>query len=107
MINQRIILGEPRRQRILKLVWDNDLSAGEIANDLSEISFGAVSQHLGILVNGGLVTVRKEGRKRIYRANRADMGALEAYLNEYWGDKLRNLKSKAEAIERKKQEQKK
>jgi DNA-binding transcriptional ArsR family regulator len=84
MINHLTILGEPRRQRILKLVWSRDVSAGDIANDLSDISFGAVSQHLGILFESGLVTVRKEGRSRIYRANRADMGALEAYLNEFW-----------------------
>lgn len=102
MFNELTIIGEPRRQRILKLIWNRDLSAGKIANDLSDISFGAVSQHLGILVNGGLITVRREGRSRIYSANRGKMGPLEAYLTEFWSDKLGRLKEKAEKQEKKK-----
>lgn len=99
MINELTIIGEPRRQHILKLVWNQDMSAGDIANDLSDISFGAVSQHLKVLVNAGLVTVRREGRSRIYRANRGHMGPLEAYLTEFWGRKLDRLKKQAEKIE--------
>ena len=107
MLNELTIMGEPRRQRILKLVWDRELSAGDIANDLSDISFGAVSQHLGILVEGGLVTVRKEGRSRIYRANRGQMGPLEAYLTAFWGEKLDRLKEIAEEKEKQKQKRSK
>ncbi len=99
MMNELSIIGEPRRQRILKLVWDRELSAGDIANDLSDISFGAVSQHLGILVDGGLIRVRREGRSRIYRANRGRMGPLETYLTAFWGEKLDRLKTQAEKIE--------
>ena len=106
MMNQLTILGEPRRQRILKLVWNHELSAGEIANDLSEISFGAVSQHLSILVEGGLISVRREGRSRIYRASRGDMGTLEAYLNEFWAEKLDRLKIRAENLEKNKRMEK-
>lgn len=101
MLNELTIVGEPRRQRILHLVWDRELSAGEIANDLSDISFGAVSQHLGILIDGGLVTVRREGRSRIYRANRGKMGPLETYLSAFWSSKLDRLKEQAEAVEKK------
>lgn len=108
MINELTIMGEPRRQRILKLVWDRERSAGEIANDLSDISFGAVSQHLRVLVNGNLVTVRRDGRSRIYRANRGNIGPLEAYLTAFWDRKLDRLKTQAETLEhRKKTEQNK
>ncbi len=106
MMNELTIVGEPRRQRILKLVWDQELSAGEIANDLNDISFGAVSQHLGILVDGGLISVRREGRSRIYRANRGDMGPLEAYLAAFWAEKLDRLKEQAERLQKKKMEKK-
>lgn len=105
MLNELTIIGEPRRQRILKLVWNREMSAGDIANDLSDISFGAVSQHLGILVNGGLISVRREGRSRIYRANRGEMGPLEAYLTQFWGEKLGQLKEKAEKLEKQKHTQ--
>ena len=104
MINELTIIGEPRRQRILKLVWDRELSAGEIANDLSDISFGAVSQHLKILVDGGLISVRRDGRSRIYRANRGEMGPLEAYLTSFWGRKLDRLQERAEKLEQNKRE---
>ena len=75
------------------------MSAGDIANDVSDISFGAVSQHLKLLVDGGLITVRREGRSRIYRANRGNIGPLEEYLSKFWGDKLDRLKEQAEKIE--------
>ena len=101
-MNILTILGEPRRQRILKLVWDRELSAGDIAHDLSDISFGAVSQHLKVLVGGGLVEVRREGRSRIYCSNKSNLGLLEAYLTEFWSERLDKLKQKAEAIENQK-----
>lgn len=107
MMNELTIIGEPRRQRILKLVWDREMSAGDIANDLEDISFGAVSQHLGILVDGGLITVRREGRSRIYRANRGEMGPLEAYLTDFWSRRLDRLKEQAEKLEKKKRREKK
>lgn len=102
MMNELTIIGEPRRQRILQLVWDEELSAGDIASEICEISFGAVSQHLGILVDGKLIKVRREGRRRIYRANRGKMGPLEVYLTAFWGRKLDRLKLHAEQAEREK-----
>lgn len=103
-MNELTIIGEPRRQHILRLIWTNEMSAGEIANDLNDISFGAVSQHLGILAEGGLVSVRREGRSRIYRANRGKMGPLEAYLTEFWNLKLDRLKERAEKLEKQKRD---
>ena len=76
-------LAEPHRRRILGLVWDRELSASEIA-DRFESTFGAVSQHLAILREARLVTMRKEGNRRFYQADRA---ALE----EMWREALRSL----------------
>ena len=87
-----------RRLRILQLVWDRELSAGEIAEQVA-VSFPAVSQHLAKLKQAGLVSVRKEGRYRYYRARKADMGTLAIYLESMWSQKLNNLKTLAEEKE--------
>jgi len=76
-------LAEPHRRRILGLVWHRELSASEIA-DQFESTFGAVSQHLAILREARLVTMRKDGNRRFYRADRT---ALE----EMWREALRSL----------------
>lgn len=76
-------IAEPHRRRILGLVWDRELSASEIA-DRFESTFGAVSQHLAILREASLVTMRKEGNRRFYQADRT---ALE----EMWREALRSL----------------
>ena len=82
------VIAEPNRRRILGLVWDRELSASEIA-DRFDSTFGAVSQHLAVLRDARLISVRKEGNRRFYRANR---DALESM----WRDTLRGL---AETIE--------
>lgn len=92
------VLSNARRLRILHLVWDRELSAGEIAGQVA-VSFPAVSQHLAKLREAGLVSVRKEGRHRYYRARRADMGTLAIYLESMWSQKLDNLKTLAEEME--------
>jgi DNA-binding transcriptional ArsR family regulator len=93
------VVAEPRRQEILQLIWDRELSAGEIA-DRVPVSFAAVSQHLAKLRAAGLVDVRKEGRYRYYRARKADFGTLRIYLESMWKDRLTDLKRRAEALER-------
>jgi len=77
------VVAEPNRRRILGLVWDRELSASEIA-DQFDSTFGAVSQHLTMLRDAQLVSVRKQGNRRFYRANRE---ALEAM----WRETLRGL----------------
>lgn len=89
------LVSEPRRQQILRLIWDGERSAGEIADRLP-VSFSAVSQHLARLRAAGLVTVRAEGRRRFYRANRRPLGPLAAYLEAMWTRKLGDLKRLAE-----------
>ncbi|MFE4960802.1 ArsR/SmtB family transcription factor [Streptomyces sp. NPDC056653] len=91
-------IAEPRRREILRLVWDDELCAGDIAERF-EVTFGAVSQHLKVLRDAGLVTLRQEGRKRYYRADREAMGPMAAYLQSMWADKLDVLAELAEAAE--------
>lgn len=92
-------VAEPRRREILRLVWDAELSAGEIAERF-DVTFGAVSQHLKVLRDSGLVTLRQEGKKRFYRADRAAMGPLADYLQSMWAARLDTLAEAAERAER-------
>lgn len=93
------VIAEPRRREILRLVWDDELSAGEIAARF-EVTFGAVSQHLKVLRDTGLVTLRKDGTKRFYRADREALGPLADYLQSMWSSRLDTLARLAEEAER-------
>ncbi|HUP19119.1 MAG TPA: metalloregulator ArsR/SmtB family transcription factor [Gemmatimonadota bacterium] len=97
-------LAEPRRREILRLVWDRERAAGEIAAEMDDVSFPAVSQHLKVLRDEGMVEVRKEGRRRIYRARREALGPLAAALEASWAGRLSRLRNLAEARERRKEE---
>jgi DNA-binding transcriptional ArsR family regulator len=92
------VIAEPRRREILRLCWQAERSAGELA-EAFEVTFGAVSQHLKVLRETGLVTVRRQGTRRYYRANRAALGPLAAYLEAQWGHQLDHLATLAEAAE--------
>jgi len=63
------VIAAPRRLRILELVWDQELSAGEIAAQF-DVSWPAVSQHLRMLKDAGFVTERRQGTSRLYRADK-------------------------------------
>jgi DNA-binding transcriptional ArsR family regulator len=93
------IIAEPRRQQILRLVWDGEAAAGAIAEAMPDVTFGAVSQHLRVLRDAGLVDVRRDGRFRRYRANRGALGPLADYLAGMWSDHLVKLKTLSEAVE--------
>ena len=90
------ILAQPRRARILQLVWNAERSAGAIAAEMP-VTFGAVSQHLKVLLDAHLVVVRQDGRERYYLANKAALGPMAAALEEMWFGKLSELKRLAEA----------
>jgi len=90
---------QPRRLQILQLIWERERSAGDIAARLP-VSFAAVSQHLRKLREAGLVSVRRDGRHRYYRARHEDMGTLAVYLETLWADRLTALKHMAEEAER-------
>jgi len=84
------VIAEPRRRRILELVWDDELSAGAIAGEF-DVTFGAVSQHLAVLKDSGFVDVRAEGNRRLYRANKQALGPLRQVLETMWSQTLDHL----------------
>jgi DNA-binding transcriptional ArsR family regulator len=84
------VVAEPRRRAILNLVWDGELTAGDIAARF-DVSFPAVSQHLGVLRDAGFVSVRREGRTRFYKADRKALGPLRPMLEKMWNEKLDRL----------------
>jgi DNA-binding transcriptional ArsR family regulator len=89
------ILAVPARQRILQLLWDNEMAAGEITANF-QITFGAVSQHLSILRAAQLVELRKEGKTHYYRARKQTLGPIATYLEQTWKGDLLRLKALAE-----------
>ncbi len=95
-------LAEPRRREILKLVWTAELPAAEIAAAFSDVTRSAISQHLGILREAALVIERREGVRRMYRANTEEMKRVRNFLEEYWLDSLDRLRDVAETAEREK-----
>jgi DNA-binding transcriptional ArsR family regulator len=94
-------LAEPRRREILALIRDRELSAGEIASGF-DVTRPAISQHLGVLKEAGLVSERREGTKRFYRARPEGLRELKEFLEGFWTFSLAQLKREAEAEERKK-----
>ncbi len=94
-------IAEPRRRAILQLVRDDERSAGEIAAQF-DVSRPAVSQHLTVLKEAGLVSERRNGTRRLYRARPEGLMTLRAFLDELWGDRLEALKREAEREEKEK-----
>ena len=95
------VIAAPRRLRILELVWDQELTAREIAAQF-EVTWSAVSQHLRILKTAGFVVERREGTSRIYRADKAALGSLRSVVEEHWRRGLGRVKDLAEAEQREK-----
>jgi DNA-binding transcriptional ArsR family regulator len=92
-------LASPRRREILRLVWNQELSAGTIHQAMPDVTFGAVSSQLRSLLEDGLVEARAESRQRFYRARREALGTLAEMLERMWDDKLWSLKLEAELEE--------
>jgi len=95
-------LAEPRRREILRLVWSQELPATNIADRFRDVSRPAISQHLGVLKEAKLVTERRDGTRRLYRANTDTMAELRAFLDDYWMSGLERLRDVAEAAETRK-----
>ena len=93
-------IAAPNRRKMLRLVWDAELTAGEIASHF-ELTRPAVSQHLGVLKEAGLVSERRNGTRRLYRARPEGLVDLRTFLDEFWGVRLEALKREAEREERK------
>jgi DNA-binding transcriptional ArsR family regulator len=88
-------IAEPRRRRILELVRDHELPAGTIASHF-EVTRPAISQHLRVLKAAGLISERRDGTRRLYRARPDGLRELRAFLDDFWGTSLAALKREAE-----------
>jgi DNA-binding transcriptional ArsR family regulator len=88
-------LAEPRRREILELVRERELTAGAIASQF-EVTRPAISQHLRVLREAGLVSDRREGTRRYYRALPEGLRELRAFLEGFWDGRLQALKAAAE-----------
>ena len=93
-------LAEPRRREILRLVWSHELPSTSIAEQFGEVTRSAISQHLGVLKEAGLVSERRDGTRRLYRARQDEMRRLREELDTYWTTGLERLRDAAEAAQR-------
>src|SRR5436189_1330421 len=92
-------IANPRRREMLRLIWDREVSSGDIASHF-DVSWPAVSQNLRVLESAGLVRARKRGTTRLYRADRDRLGPLETVLTQMWGSDLDRLAELAETEEK-------
>lgn len=92
-------VADPTRRAILRLLRDGELPAGEIATHFPSISRPAVSQHLRVLADAGLVKARPAGNRRLYRWRREGLRDAAAFVEEMWSDRLARLKTAAEREE--------
>lgn len=93
------LVAEPRRQEILRHVWREELPVGALVDRL-DLSYAGVSQHLALLREAGFVTVRRDGKRRLYRADHERLGPLARFLESFWAEQLDRLASLAEEVER-------
>ena len=89
-------LADPRRQAILRLVRDVERPSGEIAAHFPDVTGPAISQHLRVLREAGLLAARRAGTRRLYRARPQGLRELRAWLRDFWDDALDDLKEAAE-----------
>jgi DNA-binding transcriptional ArsR family regulator len=92
-------VADPTRRAILRLVRADELPAGEIASHFPTMSRPAVSQHLRVLTEAGLVDVRPEGNRRLYRWRREGLRDAATFVEEMWSERLARLKAAAEREE--------
>jgi DNA-binding transcriptional ArsR family regulator len=94
-------IAEPHRREILRLVRDEELPAGAIAAHFGDVSRPAISQHLRVLREADLVSERRDGTRRLYRARPEGLGELRDFLELFWDERLETLRREAEREERK------
>lgn len=93
-------LADGTRRRLLRLVRDHECAAGDLAAEFPRISRPAVSQHLRVLHDAGLVSMRTDGNRRLYRARGEGLAEVWQFIDEMWTDRLAKLKQAAERAER-------
>jgi DNA-binding transcriptional ArsR family regulator len=91
-------IAAPRRRHILALVREEELSAGEIARHF-DVTRPAVSQHLNVLKEAGLVSERRNGTRRLYRARPEGLVPVRSFLETFWDERLEVLRQEAEREE--------
>ncbi len=90
-------IAEPRRREILRIIWRSEVPAGDIARRFEgQVTRPAISQHLRVLLDAGLVSERRQGTRRLYRARPEGLAELRRYLEDLWDTGLERLKSAAE-----------
>jgi DNA-binding transcriptional ArsR family regulator len=92
-------IADPIRRRVLELVRDDEFPAGVLAAEF-DVSRPAVSRHLRVLREAGLLVERRVGRQRLYRANLEPLAELRSWLDAYWAGRLGELRDLAEKEER-------
>src|SRR3954464_13697845 len=92
-------IAAPHRRQILSLVRDGELSAGEIAAHF-DVTRPAVSQHLTVLKEAGLLIERRDGTRRLYRVQPEAFAELKEFLESFWDARLSALKREAEKLEK-------
>ncbi len=98
-------LGDGTRRALLRLVRDDERSAGDLAAAFPHMSRPAVSQHLRVLHEAELVSVRPDGKRRLYRARRDGLAEVRRFIDGMWTDRLAKLKDAAEGAERRRLEE--
>lgn len=88
-------LAHPGRRRMLALVWDAELTSSALADGCG-YSKPATSQHLKVLRDAGLVGVRADGNRRLYRARAQRLAEVRALLDQFWGTRLDALRTAVE-----------
>lgn len=88
-------LAHPGRRAMLQLVWDDERPATDLA-DAARLSRSAASQHLKLLRDAGLIDVRVEGTRRLYRADVARVAEIASFLDDFWATPLARLRATAE-----------
>jgi DNA-binding transcriptional ArsR family regulator len=88
-------IAEPRRQEILRLVWSQERAAGDVARHF-DVSRPAISKHLRILKEAGLIEERRSGTQRLYRARAESLLDIRRFLESFWDEGLLAIKQAAE-----------
>lgn len=92
-------IASPRRREILRMIWDQEQTAGAIHRAMPDVTFGAVSLQLKLLVKAGVAEARPQQRNRYYKARREALGPMAEILERMWDDALWKLKLAAELEE--------
>jgi DNA-binding transcriptional ArsR family regulator len=93
------LVAEPRRQEILRHVWREELAVGDLVERL-DLTYPGVSRHLALLREAGFVSVRRDGKQRLYRADHDGLGPLKQFLESFWEDQLDRLAVLAEEADK-------